>query len=127
MPYEWVTLQEAAARTGISISSIRKWYGKGMVDAREVRGPYGPQKMVRIDQIEARVERRAEAVEVRASVAQEDTVETLARALATVTATNAALTARLEAAERALAIAERVVEKMAGSAYAARVLVEAES
>lgn len=42
----WVTLEEAAAATGASRSTLRSWYRAGQIPAAMVPGPHGPQRLV---------------------------------------------------------------------------------
>ncbi|MDQ4142903.1 MAG: hypothetical protein M3198_04020 [Actinomycetota bacterium] len=54
---EWVTLRRAAEETGVSISTLRSWYRKGLVDSRVEKGPNGSQRMVRLAEITSRARR----------------------------------------------------------------------
>ena len=44
---DWVTLREAAREAGVSVSTLRNWYRKGLIESRAAEGSNGPQKMVR--------------------------------------------------------------------------------
>src|SRR3954470_17424472 len=46
---EWVTLPEAAAAAGVSVSALRAWYRAGDVPSRMERGPHGQQRLVRLE------------------------------------------------------------------------------
>jgi transposase len=54
---EWVTLDKAAAETGVSRAALRTWYRGGQIPSRLVDGPHGPQRLVPL----ALVAERAEA------------------------------------------------------------------
>jgi len=54
---DWVTLEKAAADTGVSRAALRTWYRTGQIPARLVDGPHGPQRLVPM----ALVAERAEA------------------------------------------------------------------
>lgn len=54
---EWVTLERAAAETGVSRAALRTWYRTGQIPSRLVKGPHGPQRLVPL----ATVAERAEA------------------------------------------------------------------
>ena len=43
---DWVTLEHAAARTGVSRAALRNWYRTGQIPSRLVEGPHGPQRLV---------------------------------------------------------------------------------
>src|ERR1700692_3495301 len=43
---EWVTLEKAAAETGVSRAALRTWYRGGQIPSRLVDGPHGPQRLV---------------------------------------------------------------------------------
>ena len=43
---EWVTLEKAAAETGVSRAALRTWYRTGQIPSRLVDGPHGPQRLV---------------------------------------------------------------------------------
>jgi transposase len=53
---EWVTLERAAAETGVSRAALRSWYRTGQVPSRLVDGPHGPQRLVPLDMVAARAE-----------------------------------------------------------------------
>ena len=53
---EWVTLERAAAETGVSRAALRTWYRTGQVASRLVDGPHGPQRLVPLDVVAARAE-----------------------------------------------------------------------
>ena len=54
---DWVTLEKAAAETGVSRAALRTWDRTGQLPARLVDGPHGPQRLVPL----ALVAERAEA------------------------------------------------------------------
>src|SRR5487761_978213 len=43
---DWVTLEKAAADTGVSRAALRTWYRNGQIPSRLVDGPHGPQRLV---------------------------------------------------------------------------------
>ena len=43
---DWVTLERAAAQTGVSRAALRSWYRTGQIPSRLVDGPHGPQRLV---------------------------------------------------------------------------------
>src|ERR1700689_1103495 len=43
---EWVTLEKAAAETGVSRAALRTWYRSGQLPSRLVDGPHGPQRLL---------------------------------------------------------------------------------
>jgi transposase len=53
---EWVTLERAAADTGVSRAALRTWYRTGQIPSRLVDGPHGPQRLVPVDMVAARAE-----------------------------------------------------------------------
>lgn len=53
---EWVTLERAAASTGVSRAALRNWYRTGQIPSRLVDGPHGPQRLVPFDVVAARAE-----------------------------------------------------------------------
>ena len=53
----WVPLAEAVERTGVSRSTLRNWYRHGQVRSRLEDGPYGPQRLVQIDEVTDRAAR----------------------------------------------------------------------
>src|ERR1700758_3505518 len=52
----WVTLDRAAASTGVSRAALRNWYRTGQVPSRLVDGPHGPQRLVPLAVVAARAE-----------------------------------------------------------------------
>jgi hypothetical protein len=52
----WVTLREASDKTSASVSALRKWYRNGAVRSRDDVGRHGPQKLVALEDVAARVE-----------------------------------------------------------------------
>src|ERR1700749_2074631 len=42
---DWVTLEKAAAQTGVSRAALRTWYRDGQIPSRLVDGPHGPQRL----------------------------------------------------------------------------------
>ena len=53
---DWVTLERAAAETGVSRAALRNWYRTGLIPSRLVDGPHGPQRLVPLAMIAARAE-----------------------------------------------------------------------
>jgi transposase len=53
----WVTLTEAVERTGVSRSTLRNWYRNRQIRSRIEDGPYGPQRLVRLDDVTDRAAR----------------------------------------------------------------------
>ncbi|MBV9205957.1 MAG: excisionase [Actinobacteria bacterium] len=53
---DWVTLDRAAAETGVSRAALRSWYRTGQVPSRLVGGPHGPQRLVPLALVAARAE-----------------------------------------------------------------------
>jgi transposase len=53
---EWVTLERAAAETGVSRAALRTWYRAGQIASRLVDGPHGPQRLVPLEVVVARAE-----------------------------------------------------------------------
>ncbi len=53
---DWVTLQEAATRTGVSRAALRTWYRTDLIPSRLVDGPHGPQRLVPLATVAARAE-----------------------------------------------------------------------
>jgi transposase len=53
---DWVTLEQAAAQTGVSRAALRTWYRTGQVASRLVDGPHGPQRLVPLSVIAERAE-----------------------------------------------------------------------
>ncbi|WP_076821530.1 excisionase [Pseudofrankia asymbiotica] len=51
---DWVTLQEAATRTGVSRAALRTWYRGDLIPSRLVDGPHGPQRLVPLAMVAAR-------------------------------------------------------------------------
>jgi hypothetical protein len=47
----WVTLEEASAAAGVARSTLRSWSRSGQIPSRMIVGPYGPQRMVPLDQV----------------------------------------------------------------------------
>ena len=45
---DWVTLERAAAETGVSRAALRSWYRTGQIPSRLADGPHGPQRLVRL-------------------------------------------------------------------------------
>jgi predicted site-specific integrase-resolvase len=52
----WVSLPDAAARTGVSRSALRTWYRSGQIRSRLIDGPHGPQRLVHVDEVAARAD-----------------------------------------------------------------------
>jgi transposase len=53
---DWVTLERATAETGVSRAALRSWYRTGQIPSRLVDGPHGPQRLVPLAVVAARVE-----------------------------------------------------------------------
>jgi hypothetical protein len=53
---DWVTLERAAAETGVSRAALRTWYRTGQIPSRLVDGPHGPQRLVPLTMVAARAE-----------------------------------------------------------------------
>ena len=53
---DWVTLERAAADTGVSRAALRSWYRTGQIPSRLVGGPHGPQRLVPLALVAARAE-----------------------------------------------------------------------
>ncbi len=53
----WVPLAEAVERIGVSRSTLRNWYRNGQIRSRLEDGPYGPQRLVQIDEVTDRAAR----------------------------------------------------------------------
>jgi hypothetical protein len=60
---EWVTLPEAAAAAGVSVSALRTWYRRGDVAAELAAGPHGQQRLVRLEDVLERAARSRPAVD----------------------------------------------------------------
>jgi transposase len=53
---DWVTLERAAAETGVSRAALRSWYRTGQIPSRLVDGPHGPQRLVPLAMVAERAE-----------------------------------------------------------------------
>ena len=53
---DWVTLERAAAETGVSRAALRNWYRTGQIPSRLVDGPHGPQRLVPLGMVAERAE-----------------------------------------------------------------------
>ena len=53
---DWVTLERAAAETGVSRAALRTWYRTGQVASRLVDGPHGPPRLVPLSVVAERAE-----------------------------------------------------------------------
>src|SRR5580700_11473520 len=53
---DWVTLEKAAAETGVSRAALRTWYRGGQIPSRLVDGPHGPQRLVPLAMVAERAE-----------------------------------------------------------------------
>jgi transposase len=53
---DWVTLERAAAQSGVSRAALRNWYRSGQIPSRLVDGPHGPQRLVPLALVAARAE-----------------------------------------------------------------------
>ena len=58
---DWVTLRQASDQTGISVSTLRNWYRKGLVNSRVEKGPNGAQRLVRLEEVGERVKAKAKS------------------------------------------------------------------
>lgn len=57
----WVTLREAQAEAGVSLSALRKWYRSGVIRSQDKEGVHGPHKLVAIDDVHRRINAYREA------------------------------------------------------------------
>jgi hypothetical protein len=48
---QWIGLRQASAEAGVSISTLRNWYRKGLIESRLRPGPNGEQRMVRKEEV----------------------------------------------------------------------------
>jgi transposase len=53
---DWVTLERAAADTGVSRAALRSWYRSDQIPSRLVEGPHGPQRLVPVSVVAERAE-----------------------------------------------------------------------
>jgi hypothetical protein len=53
---DWVTLEKAAADTGVSRAALRTWYRTGQIPSRLADGPHGPQRLVPLALVASRAE-----------------------------------------------------------------------
>ena len=53
---DWVTLDRAAAETGVSRAALRTWYRTEQIPSRLVDGPHGPQRLVPLAVVAERAE-----------------------------------------------------------------------
>jgi transposase len=53
---DWVTLERAAADTGVSRAALRSWYRTNQIPSRLVEGPHGPQRLVPLAVVSGRAE-----------------------------------------------------------------------
>jgi hypothetical protein len=53
---DWVTLEKAAAQTGVSRAALRTWYRTEQIPSRLVDGPHGPQRLVPLAMVVERAE-----------------------------------------------------------------------
>jgi DNA-binding transcriptional MerR regulator len=51
---DWVTLDEASRRAGVSRAALRTWYRRGEIPSRLLDGPHGPQRLVPLAMVTAR-------------------------------------------------------------------------
>jgi hypothetical protein len=51
---DWVALDMAASRAGVSRATLRNWYRAGLIPSRLVDGPHGPQRLVPLAVVTAR-------------------------------------------------------------------------
>jgi len=52
----WVSLREANTLTGVSTSTLRKWYRIGKIKTQDVKGKYGDEKRVILEEVQNRAE-----------------------------------------------------------------------
>jgi lambda repressor-like predicted transcriptional regulator len=50
----WVTLKTAAETAGISVSTLRNWYRKDLIESKTEQGPNGLQRLVRESEVQQR-------------------------------------------------------------------------
>jgi transposase len=101
---DWVTLERAAAETGVSRAALRNWYRTGQIPSRLVDGPHGPQRLVPLSVIAARAEaspRLRHSAERR--IAEEAQLEILRHRVDQLELRLAALEGRLPPGETAVA------------------------
>jgi transposase len=53
---DWVTLERAAADTGVSRAALRSWYRAEQIPSRLIDGPHGPQRLVPLASVAARAQ-----------------------------------------------------------------------
>ena len=53
---DWVTLEKAAAQTGVSRAALRSWYRTDQIPSRLVDGPHGQQRLVPLAVVAERAE-----------------------------------------------------------------------
>jgi len=53
---DWVTLEDAALRTGVSRAVLRTWYRGGQIPWRLTDGPHGPQRLVPLAMVTTRAQ-----------------------------------------------------------------------
>ena len=58
---DWVTLRQASDQTGVSVSTLRNWYRKGLVNSRVEKGPNGAQRLVKLQEVGERVKAKTPA------------------------------------------------------------------
>ena len=100
---DWVTLERAAAETGVSRAALRNWYRTEQIPSRLVDGPHGPQRLVPLSVIAARAEaspRLRHSAERR--IAQEAQLEILRHRVDQLELRLAALEGRLPPGEAAV-------------------------
>ena len=56
----WITLKEAAAEAGVSVSTLRNWYRKGIIKSKVRPGPHGDQRFVRLVEVRGRATKPGE-------------------------------------------------------------------
>ena len=101
---DWVTLERAAAETGVSRAALRNWYRTGQIPSRLVDGPHGPQRLVPLSVIAARAKaspRLRHSAERR--IAEEAQLEILRHRVDQLELRLAALEGRLPPGEAAVA------------------------
>ena len=114
--HEWVTLKHAHEQTGASVSAMRNWYRDGTIESKDQKSRYGTEKLVRLDQVAARVGSYQTERPVPVGLpSRADALRMLADASERI--------ASLEAENAAML---KVITTLSGSAYAASELVTAE-
>ncbi len=102
---KWVPLGEASEAAGVSVSALRKWYGKGVIKSRLDKDRRGQRRLVNLLEVlaYAGIGEPDNAAEVATATGPD---ETLTKALAPLMAELVALTDRLASAQQERADAE---------------------